>query len=448
MKFIPSSWEADRIRDRLVRVIGGDWGAEPGTDGLIDVTVVRVADMDGIRIALNEPTIRAVSETSLASRKLRATSLVLEKSGGGEKQNVGRVALVGGHEGNAICSNFMAVLDCDGKTDASFLNYVFSALYDADMNIPAVKQTTGIQNLDVVAYLTTHIQFPPIEEQFRIAAYLDASCRLIDAAVAVKQSQIEAASSIFKAILQRTVTRGIAREAGSTATGSAWLPEVPTGWRLVMLKRVCAIHGGLTLGKEYTGELVTRPYLRVANVQDGHLVLEDVSTIDVPVDIAERTRLQTGDVLMTEGGDLDKLGRGVVWRGEIEDCMHQNHVFAVRCTPWKLRPQFLAYVSASQYGRDYFEATGKKTTNLAATNSTKVGQFPIPLPSISEQDEIIEYLDNEDAKARALRSSLDSQIEVLYAYRKSLIHECVTGQRRITDEDVQRVAAHAASAIA
>ncbi|WP_330948359.1 restriction endonuclease subunit S [Thermomonas sp. LB-4] len=332
--------------------------------------------------------------------------------------------------------------------DAKFLYYcTFNPVYRA-FAAENMVGAAGQKRVSSRFLKDSRIFLPTVDEQQRIAGYLDASCRLIDAAVAAKRKQVDAASLIFKAILQRTITRGLANSGAFRPTGNAWLPEVPTGWGLVMLKRVCAIHGGLTLGKEYTGELVTRPYLRVANVQDGRLVLEDISTIDVPVDIAERTRLQTGDVLMTEGGDLDKLGRGVVWRGEIEGCMHQNHVFAVRCTPWKLRPQFLAYVSASQYGRDYFEATGKKTTNLAATNSTKVGQFPIPLPSISEQDEIIEYLDNEDAKARALRSSLDSQIEVLYAYRKSLIHECVTGQRRITDEDVQRVAAHAASAIA
>jgi restriction endonuclease S subunit len=178
-------------------------------------------------------------------------------------------------------------------------------------------------------------------------------------------------------------------------------------------------------------------------VQDGYLQLEDLSTIELPLAVADRASLQSGDVLMTEGGDLDKLGRGVVWQGEIAGCLHQNHVFAVRCFEWKLRPQFLAYVSASQYGRDYFEATGKKTTNLAATNSTKVGQFPIPLPSVADQDDIIEFMNVEADRTNRIRQTLEQQIKTLTAYRKSLIHECVTGQRRITDEDINRVTAHA-----
>lgn len=313
------------------------------------------------------------------------------------------------------------------------------------MTPPSVKQTTGIQNLDVVAYLSTHIVFPVQDEQKRIAAYLDASCRAIDAAVAAKRGQIVVLAGTFKATLQRLVTRGLGRKPVFRETGSPWLSKVPRNWSLVMLKRLCDIQSGLTLGKEYEGSLVERPYLRVANVQDGHVLLDDLSTIEVPPEVAARTTLRAGDVLMTEGGDLDKLGRGVVWQGEVADCLHQNHVFAIRCRDWKLRPQFLAYVSAAQYGRDYFEATGKKTTNLAATNSTKVGQFPIPLPPVDEQDELIAYLDDESRKVSGLRSLLEQQIDTLTAYRKSLIHECVTGQRRITDEDVNRVTAHAAT---
>ena len=95
---------------------------------------------------------------------------------------------------------------------------------------------------------------------------------------------------------------------------------------------------------------------------------------------------------MTEGGDLDKLGRGYLWKGEIEGCLHQNHIFAVRCYRHKLMPMFLTYLTAAKYGRDYFEATGKKTTNLACTNATKVGEFPIQLPPVAEQEAICIFL--------------------------------------------------------
>ncbi len=279
---------------------------------------------------------------------------------------------------------------------------------------------------------------PPLPEQQRIAAYLDASCAASDAAVAAKRRQLETLDALRKSIIQRAVTRGLSEGVTLEATGNPWMEQIPQGWKLVCLKRIADIQGGLTLGKQYEGPLVERPYLRVGNVQDGHLDLADVSIIELPETVAKGVELRPDDVLMTEGGDLDKLGRGHVWKGEIPGCLHQNHIFAVRCFLHKLKPMFLAYVTASKYGRDYFEATGKKTTNLACTNATKVGEFPIPLPRLTEQEAICDYLEKKLGEVKRTASAIESQIATLTAYRKSLIHECVTGQRRITEAEVAR----------
>ena len=174
-------------------------------------------------------------------------------------------------------------------------------------------------------------------------------------------------------------------------------------------------------------------------MQDGHFDLADVSVIELPAGVAKGVELRPDDVLMTEGGDLDKLGRGHVWKGEISGCLHQNHIFAVRCFLHKLKPMFLAHVTAAKYGRDYFEATGKKTTNLACTNATKVGEFPIPLPRLTEQEAICAYLEKKLGGLKSTVTGIETQIATLTAYRKSLIHECVTGQRRITDADLRKM---------
>ena len=282
------------------------------------------------------------------------------------------------------------------------------------------------------------IAFPGREEQERIAAYLDASWAAIDAAVAAKRRQLETLDILRKSIIQRAVTRGISARVVLESTGNAWMEQIPRGWKLVCLKRIADIQGGLTLGKQYEGRLIERPYLRVGNVQDGHLDLADVSLIELPASVAATVELRPDDVLTTEGGDLDKLGRGHVWKGEISGCLHQNHILAVRCVLHNLKPMFLAYVTAAKYGRDYFEATGKKTTNLACTNATKVGEFPIPLPPLAEQEAICVHLDETLGELRRIITGIESQIAILMAYRKSLIHECVTGQRRVTEADVRR----------
>ena len=284
---------------------------------------------------------------------------------------------------------------------------------------------------------------PTRDEQQRIVTYLDASCAAIDAAMTAKLRQLETLDSVRKDVIQRVVTRGVDDEHPELRkTGNVWMDEVPCTWELVSLKRVSEFQTGLTLGKVYEGPLVERPYLRVANVQDGHLNLEDVTTIEVPTEVAHRVGLRRGDVLMTEGGDLDKLGRGTIWSGAIPDCLHQNHIFAIRCFEHKLLPSFLAYLTASRYGRDYFEATGKRTTNLASTNSTKVGLFPIPRPSIAEQGAICRFLADKLAEIARLVTGIEAQVATLSAYRKSLIHECVTGKRRVSEADLDRVRAH------
>ena len=297
--------------------------------------------------------------------------------------------------------------------------------------MPRVSWTTQLSQFNV--------PLPPLPEQERIATYLDASCAAIDAAVAAKFLQLETLDDLRRVIIQKAVTRGLNEAPILWSTGNGWIAEIPEGWQLISLKRICEIHTGFTLGKTYTGPLIERPYLRVANVQDGHLDFSDVATIEMPEYVARGVELQSGDVLMTEGGDLDKLGRGTIWDGQIPGCLHQNHIFAIRCFRHKLLPAFLAYLTASQYGRDYFEATGKRTTNLASTNSTKVGLFSIPLPTIKVQDVICRFLDDKLSEAQGIGSSIETQIETLTAYRKSLIHECVTGQRRISEEDVRRV---------
>jgi type I restriction enzyme S subunit len=439
---VPAHWTVDRLRDRLEPIVGGDWGEDPDAsdDGTV-VPVVRVADIRGLDVGTEGLTLRRVKETKLKGRLIGSRSLLIEKSGGGERTPVGRTVLGRAIAGDAICSNFMAKTDCGPTLYPEFVAYLLDAAYGAGINTAHIQQTTGIQNLRVTDYLNSKVGIPPIGEQVRIAEILDRSCNAISEAIAAKRQQLVALDGVKRDAIQIAVTQGLRKQPPLRATGNIWIDRVPEHWSVVSLKRIAEIQSGLTLGKDYDGPVVERPYLRVANVQDGHLDLTDVTNIEVPLAVARRVTLRPGDVLMTEGGDLDKLGRGTPWTGEIADCLHQNHIFAVRCFAHKLMPGYLAYLTASQYGRDYFEATGKKTTNLAATNSTKVGQFPIPLPPFEEQRDICEHLNKTLSHLKQVADCIQGQVDVLSAYRSSLIHEYVTGQRRVPAEAARKAVA-------
>ena len=170
----------------------------------------------------------------------------------------------------------------------------------------------------------------------------------------------------------------------------------------------------------------------MANVQDGHLDLREIKTIRIRKSEIERYRLLPGDIVLTEGGDFNKLGRGFIWRGELDLCVHQNHVFAVRPNRKRLLPEFFAYLAQSEYGKAYFLKVAHKTTNLACINSTKLKAFPVLIPpTLDEQIEIVAILDAIDRKI-ALHRQKRTALEGLF---KSLLHKLVTGELCFDDFD-------------
>ena len=277
------------------------------------------------------------------------------------------------------------------------------------------------------------VPVPEYAEQERIAAFLDAECAEIDAVLEKTRASIEEYKKLKQAVITQAVTKGIRGDRPMKDSGIEWIGEIPAEWRKTQLRHCAAIKSGITLGKKYekTDSLVERPYLRVANVQDGYVDLSVLTTIEVTQDEDLKYRLRAGDVLMTEGGDRDKLGRGCVWHGEIEPCLHQNHIFAVQTSKDTLLPEFLEYLTVSDVGRSYFDVTAIKTTNLACTSSSKVLAFTIPLPSVEEQAEIVEALNTKCAGIDALIVKKQQYLTEIENYKKSLIYEYVTGKKEV-----------------
>jgi len=170
------------------------------------------------------------------------------------------------------------------------------------------------------------------------------------------------------------------------------LRTTPAWWTWTRLGAVTEISGGVTKGRKLAGRTTTvLPYLRVANVQRWQLELDLMKEIEIPSDEIEKYRLIRGDVLLTEGGDWDKLGRAVVWRDELELCLHQNHVFKVRMVTDEILPEWVEAWCNCRAGRTYFQGAAKQTTNLASINMTQLRNLPIPLPSRVEQAEILAH---------------------------------------------------------
>lgn len=236
-------------------------------------------------------------------------------------------------------------------------------------------------------FLSWYISLPPINEQWSIINTILA----IDEAIQSNKDVLDRARNLKKALIHQLLTFGIPGRHSNFKLSS--VGTIPQDWKVQHLAALATIQTGLAKNKErHLKGSLTVPYLRVANVQDGYIDGEIKRICVTPEDII-RYGLRSGDVLLTEGGDNDKLGRGCVWDGRVSPCLHQNHIFAVRCNS-NLLSKFLALYTASAQGRRYFLDASKQTTNLASINSSQLKAMPIPIPETAEQQRICELVES------------------------------------------------------
>jgi type I restriction enzyme S subunit len=199
----------------------------------------------------------------------------------------------------------------------------------------------------------------------------------------------------------------------------------PEGWTITSMEQIADVSGGLAKDSKITsGESL--PYLRVANVQRGNLDLEHIKTIICPFEKVDGMLLKKGDVLLNEGGDRDKLGRGWVWNGEISRCIHQNHVFKARLALPAIQPRYISYY-CNTLGESYFQNEGKQTTNLASISLSKVRALPIALPPASEQRRILEEIDRRFSVLNQVEAAVQTNLARCGKLRQAILKQAFGG---------------------
>lgn len=219
---------------------------------------------------------------------------------------------------------------------------------------------------NVVADLV--IPLPPLEEQRRIAAILDQAETLRTQ----RSKALAQLDSLTQSLFLDMFGDPVVNDRG-------WSDSLTLG-------EVADIASGVTKGRNLQGKVTRKlPYLAVANVQSKSLQLDGIKSIEATEDEIQRYRLRKNDLLLTEGGDPDKLGRGTLWNDELPECIHQNHIFRVRLTAALLTPLFLNWIVGSPRGKKYFLRSAKQTTGIASINMTQLKGFPLLLPPLALQ---------------------------------------------------------------
>lgn len=415
MNPLRSDWACDRLKD-VAAINAASLPADTDPDYEFDYLEISNVDYHGIV----EP--EAIERLRYEDAPSRARRIVVKNCTviSSVRPNLQAVAFVDNGRKDCVCSTgFNVVLPAEKKLSPKFTYYALIS-EGARQYFEATAKGVGYPTVDDKDFGSFQMPLPSPAEQQRIAAYLDASCAAIDVAVAAKRRQLEILDAFRKSTIKRAVTTGLNPSVKMRRTDVEWIPEMPQHWRLVRVKDVMeffnTVRVPLSAAERDVMTERTYDYYGASGVIDK---IEAYHFDGTYILIAE-----DGANLLTRSKPLAFLATGKFWVN------NHAHILKPR---WEGDNTFFVTLLESQ---DFsLFVTGAAQPKLTMEN---LGRFKLAVPRLAEQKEIAAFIQEKDAEFRPLFAQIERQIETLVNYRKSLIHECITGQRRIIETDVAR----------
>jgi restriction endonuclease S subunit len=426
----PCDWMTKTLK-RFGSLVGGSGFPvdEQGfSQGEMEIPFFKVKDLQS-PLTLTETDNYVSKETAarLGATVFPQSTIVFAKVGAALLLNRFRIL---GREG-CIDNNMMA-FQLRGKHDVAFFRYVLDGVdLSANFNQGPVP---SVNTRQIASIAITAPQFP---EQKRIAAYLDASCAAIDVAVAAKRRQLETLDALLKTTIAQAVTQGLDPARARRASGVGWFGEIPEHWGCEHLKRFAArIQTGTTPPTDTPDYYFdgTIPWFAPGSYDDDIELRE-------PRKLINKLALREGALRMFPGGTVFLIGIGATIGkvGLIVEPASCNQQIIGIVSNHRMVGRYLAY--QLKIYEDVIPGIAVSTT-LPIFDQVKTGYLPVLQPPREEQQAISDFLDAKIAETKRTSAVIRQQIETLVAYRKSLIHEYVTGQRWVTEADIKRVQAH------
>ena len=392
-----------KLIDITGKALSGEWGTDD-LDGS-GIRVLRTTNFtnDGV-VDYNDVVTRKIAKKNLDSKYLRHGDIIIEKSGGSDKQPVGRVIYFEGPEQTYLFNNFTGLLRVRDR-NTWLPRYVFYSLFSNYLmggTRAYENRTTGLHNLQTDSYISSFEVRPvSIEKQAEICSNLDKIIHIIS----LKKKQISKMDELVKSRFVEMFGDPVLN---------------PMDWPTYQLADMADIVSGITKGrKTKEQDLIEVPYMAVSNVKDGYIDWTTIKTIWATQSEIDQYRLLPDDVLMTEGGDPDKLGRGAIIQNPLENCIHQNHIFRVRLNENIILPVYFAEFLQHQKAKQYFLRCAKQTTGIASINMTQLKELPTLVPPRALQKDFTNTVEQINKSKLTIQQSLD-KLEVL---KKALMQQ-------------------------
>lgn len=409
-----ADWQRFRLKHTIVSIKAGVWGDDPNGDN--DLPVIRVADFDRDRLVVERaPTSRSISLSERKGRLLEAGDILIEKSGGGDKQPAGTVVRYTMNE-LAVCSNFLAAMKPAPGMLSRYLVYLHSALYSSGAIRTAIKQTTGIQNVDLQDYLDQQVALPNFEEQKSISAYLDGETGRISQLIVEKQRLIALLIEKRRALITRAITQGLHRGTPLRDSGISWLGEIPGHWKIERAK-------WLFVERDVRSESGDEVLLSVSHLTGVTSRAEKNVNMFMAESMEGYKRCEAGDLV------INTLW---AWMGAM----------GVARQPGIVSPAYNVYQPAPELDPDYVDLLVRTprfaeeiTRYSKGVWSSRMRLYPeglyeawLPVPPKEEQQAIATHIKQETEKLDAFAQATERTIALLQERRSALISAAVTGQ--------------------
>lgn len=388
-----------KVKDIAMQIRGVSYHPEDLHDNLDEDSVVllRANNIKDGKLILDD--VVYVSKSKVAEQQYLQTGDILICASSGSKELVGKAAFVDSVKNPMTFGAFCKVVRPQPEYSEYLGHYFDSPLYRR--KISALSAGANINNIKNEHIDNLDIQLVDEKERREIITILNELNMLIF----LRKQQLTKLDELVKARFVEIF-------------GDMLLNSL--GWSEKPLECLADIVSGITKGRKTTEtDLQEVPYMAVSNVKNGYIDWTTVKTILATRQEIEQYRLLPDDILMTEGGDPDKVGRGAIIKKPLENSIHQNHIFRVRLDESELLPSFFAEYLQHQKAKRYFLGCAKQTTGIASINMRQLKALPVLLPPFFLQNEFATFVERVDQQKQTVQQSL----EKLELMKKALMQE-------------------------